>query len=76
MKITDTIDAKIITILDDYFEHDADRMADAMLELKALFTSEIKKARNEGRQDFIDQVNLDDYKDCDCECHNFKKGKE
>ena len=50
--------------------------ADAMLELKALFTSEIKKARNEGRQDFIDQVNLDDYKDCDCECHNFKKGKE
>lgn len=33
-KITDTLDAKIITILSDYLEHDADGFSEAMLDIK------------------------------------------
>ena len=34
MKITDTIEAKIITIIEDYYEHDADKSAECALEIK------------------------------------------
>ena len=33
-KITDTLDAKIITIISDYLEHDADGFSEAMLDIK------------------------------------------
>ena len=54
-KITDTLDAKIITILSDYLEHDADAQADCSLKLLELVEEEkilvVKKTINEMSRD-------------------------
>lgn len=42
MRITDTLDAKLITILGDYFEHDADAQADAVQDIKSTLLAEIQ----------------------------------
>jgi len=48
-KITDTIDAKLISIIEDHYEHDADTSAECAQDIKALFSSRLKEIEEKVR---------------------------